>query len=71
MKLYDFSSAAAKAHVAAVVALLSTLLTYVSAENWNWDPKSLIPAVLAALVAALGVYHTSNARSVPDSNLRA
>ena len=70
-KVYDFSSAAAKAHVAAVIAFLSTLLTYFGAEDWNWDPKSLIPAVIAALVAALSVYHTSNRATSHDTNLRA
>lgn len=62
-KVYDFSSKAAKAHVAAAIAFLSTLLTFISAEDWEWDTKALIPAVIAALVAALGVYHTTNARS--------
>ena len=60
-RVYDFSSRAAKAHVGAVIAFLSTLLTYFAAEDWNWDPKAFIPAVIAALVAALSVYHTSNA----------
>jgi hypothetical protein len=54
-----FSSGARKAQVAALIAFLTPLAAFIGTDDaWTW--RAFVAAVLAALVAGLGTYATTN-----------
>lgn len=55
-----------KAIVAAVVALLGPILTYIAATgDWSW--RAFIGSVITGVVAGLGTFQVSNAPAVSNT----
>lgn len=56
-----FSASARKAHVAALLAVLTAVVAYLVANEGNWTWQGTLVAALSGVVAGLGVYQTTNA----------